>query len=326
MQTEKALVVVTRQIPQVGIRLLEEYFTVRVNTKSRPLTPSELVKFVVGAKGILTLLTDKIDSGVLKSAGKGLKIIANFAVGFDNIDLVAAKKQKVIITNTPNVLTSSVAEHTFALMISVARRIVESDVFARTGKYKGWEPELLLGQELFGKTLGILGLGRIGMRVAEIATSGFGMKVIYYDQGKRHRELDNKIHCEAVTIRKLLTSSDFISLHVPLNRHTRHLIGKTEFVSMKENAILINTSRGPVIDEKALVVALKKKMIWGAGLDVFEFEPDITADLKKLSNIILTPHTASATLEARSAMAELAAKNIIAVLSGDAPLTPVKQK
>lgn len=324
MAKEKPLVVVTRKIPEAGLALFDDRYEVKINPRDAVLSARDLQRLVRGADAILALLTDKIDAGVFEAAGRDLKIVANYAVGFDNIDLAAAKKRKVVVTNTPGVLSEAVAEHAFALMIAAARRIPESDTFTRSGKYQGWAPELLLGRELAGKTLGILGLGRIGTRVAEIGAKGFGMKVIYYDQGKQNRELDRTIGSEAVTIRKILTASDFISLHVPLTRDTHHLLGKTEFESMKRTAVLINTSRGPVVDEKALAAALKNKVIWAAGIDVFEFEPEITPALLKLPNIVMTPHTASATEEARNAMAELAAKNIIAVLSGKAAITPVK--
>ena len=320
----KPVVVVTRKIPDAGLELLKNRFDVKISKVDRVLSAPELKKLVAGASAILALLTDKIDDGLLTAAGKNLKIVANFAVGFDNVDLAAAKKRKVVVTNTPGVLTEAVAEHTIALLISTARRIVESDKFTRAGRYEGWEPELLLGHELAGKTLGILGLGRIGSRVAEIASRGFGMKVIYYDNGNRNRDLDKAIGAEAVSIRKILTAADVVSLHVPLTRETKHLIGRSELSSMKRTAILINTARGPVVDEKALAQALKKKTIWGAGIDVFEFEPQITKELLKLDNVVMTPHTASATIEARNGMAELAAKNIIAVLEGRVPITPIK--
>ena len=320
----KQIVAVTRKIPEAGLKLLEDKFDLRVSNVSRPLSAPELKKFVQGASGVLALLTDKIDGEVLAAAGKQLRIVANFAVGYDNIDLPAAKKKKIVITNTPGVLTGAVAEHAIALMMSVARRVVESDKFTRAGRYEGWEPELLLGPELAGKTLGIMGLGRIGSRVAEIAALGLGMKIIYYDNGNRNRDLEKKLGAVAGTVRRVLTGADVISIHVPLVPATRHLVGKRELESMKSTAILINTSRGPVVDEKALADALKRKIIWGAGLDVFEFEPKITAELLKLDNVVMTPHTASATIEARNAMAILAAKNIIAVLGGRAPLTPVK--
>ncbi len=322
--TKKSLVVVTRKIPEAGLDLLKDKFELRIGPGDRVLKKNELLKMVKGADAVLALLTDRIDGSVLAATGKQLKIVANYAVGFDNIDLKAAASRKVVITNTPGVLTEAVAEHAFALMMAVARRIVESDKFTRAGKYKGWEPELLVGPELQGKTLGILGLGRIGSRVAEIGSLGYKMKVIYFDRGTANRELDKQIGSSAGSIRKILTASDFISLHVPLTKKTRHLIGRSELQTMKKTAILINTSRGPVVDEKALAWALKNKIIFGAGIDVFEFEPDITPELKKLDNIIMTPHTASATQEARDAMAVLAAQNIIAVLEGRAPLNPVK--
>ncbi|OGE78961.1 MAG: hypothetical protein A2751_00645 [Candidatus Doudnabacteria bacterium RIFCSPHIGHO2_01_FULL_46_14] len=321
---DKPLVVVTRKIPEAGLKLLEEKFQVKVYARDGSMKPEELKKFVKGAQAILALLNDKVDESILAAAGLQLKIVANYAVGYDNIDLAAAKKRKIIITNTPGVLTEAVAEHSIALMMAAARRVVESDKFTRAGRYEGWEPELLLGYELQGKTLGIMGLGRIGGRVAEIAAKGFGMKIIYYDNGNSNKEMNTALGAEAVSVRKLLTASDFISIHVPLTAQTKHLIGKREFESMNKNAILVNTSRGPVIDEKALAFALAKKIIAGAGIDVFEFEPKITRELLKLENLVMTPHTASATVEARNAMAELAAKNIIAVLGGRAPLTPVK--
>ena len=320
----RKIIAVTRKIPDAGLELFTDEYEIRLSKQDRVLKEPELKKLVTGADGIIALLTDKIDASILEAAGKQLKIVANFAVGFGNIDLAAAKKKKIVVTNTPGVLTEAVAEHAIALMLAVSRRIVESDKFTRAGRYEGWEPELLLGPELQGKTLGILGLGRIGRRVAEIAALGLGMKVVYYDNGNRNRELDVKIGSEAVTIRKLLTQSDVISIHVPLTKETHHLIGKAELATMKKSAILVNTSRGPVVDEKALSQALQKKVIWGAGIDVFEFEPNITPELLKLENVVMTPHTASATIEARNGMSELAAKNVMAVLEGHAPLSPVK--
>lgn len=324
MPETKPLVIVTRRIPESGLALLRERYNLKINPYDRALRPPELLKLVKGAQAILALLEDRIDDRVLSAAGRQLKIVANYAVGFDNIDLAAARRRRVSITNTPNVLTEAVAEHAFALLLAVARRIAESDRFARAGRYRGWEPELLLGQELKEKVLGIMGLGRIGTRVAEIGSKGYQMKVIYYDQGKANRDIDVRLGAEAATIRKLLTTSDVLSLHVPLTAKTRHLMGKTELASMKKNAILINTSRGPVVDEKALAWALKKQIIWGAGIDVFEFEPKITKALLSLPNIVITPHTASATREAREAMAVLAARNIIAVLEGRSPLSAVR--
>lgn len=324
-QKEKPLVVVTRRIPEAGLEMLTDAdVELKVSEKDKVLSRTELKKFVQGADAILSLLTDKMDGQIMDAAGKQLKVIANYAVGYDNINLDDAKKRKVKVTNTPGVLTEAVAEHAFALLSAIARRVPESDKYVRAGKYKGWEPELLLGPQLEGKTIGIIGLGRIGSRVAEIAARGYKMNVLYFDRGKTNKQLDREIGSESATMRKLLTSSDFISLHVPLTPKTKHLIGARELATMKKNAILINTSRGPVINEKALTAALKKKTIWGAALDVFEKEPKVEAGLKKLDNVVLTPHTASATQEARNAMAVLAAKNILAVLSGQKPGNLVK--
>lgn len=323
VEREKPLIAVTRKIPDAGLSLLSEKFDLKISPHNRVLSSAELKKFVKGAEAILCLLTDKIDGAVLTAAGKQLQVVANYAVGYDNIDLKAAKKHKVVVTNTPGVLTEAVAEHTFALLAAAARRVVESDKFVRAGRYKAWEPELLLGPQLQGKTMGVIGLGRIGTRVAEIAAQGYKMKVQYFNRGKSDRELDQKIGSREVTMRKLLTTADFISLHVPLTPKTKHLIGQLELKTMKRSSILINTSRGPVVNELALAKALKDKIIWGAAIDVFEQEPKITPALKKLQNIVMTPHTASATSEARDAMAVIAAKNIVAVLSGRKPLNPV---
>jgi len=263
-------------------------------------------------------LTDKIDSEVLDAAGKNLKIVANFAVGFDNIDLEAAKKRNIMATNTPQGSTEAVAEHTVALLLASARRIVEADKFTRANKYKGWKPFLFIGEDVREKTLGIIGLGRIGFAVAERALC-FGLKIVYHDV-VRNPEFEAKFGGKFLETPELLKQSDFITLHVPLMASTRHLVGKKELAMMKKSAYLINTSRGPVIDEKALVVALKKKQIAGAAIDVYEFEPKLTPGLNKLENVILTPHIASATIETRKKMSEIAAQNIIETLSGKVPV------
>jgi glyoxylate reductase len=307
----KAKVFVTRKIPQKGLSLLEK-FDLKVSPYDRVLKRKELLREVKGVDALLCLLTDKVDGKVMDAAGPQLKIIANYAVGYNNIDVEAATKRGIMVTNTPGVLTNTVAEHTIGLMCAIAQRIVEADKFTRAGKYKGWEPMLLLGTDLKDKTLGIIGLGRIGTRVAEIAKNGFGMKVIYYDKRR------NKKYRFA-TIKTILKKADFVSLHVPLLPSTRHLIGKKELKMMKQSAYLINTSRGPVIDEKALVKALKKKQIAGAALDVFEKEPKLSRGLAKLDNVVLTPHIASASKETREKMAVMAAENIIIALRGEKP-------
>ena len=310
-------VFVTRKIPEAGLKLLRKKHTVKVYPKDKVISRAELIKGVKWCDALLCLLTDKIDAQVM-DANKKLKIIANYAVGYDNIDAKAAAKRKIPVTNTPGVLTDAVAEHTFALMMSIAKRIPESDKFSRAGKYKGWEPLLLLGSQIRGKTLGIVGLGRIGFAVAEIAVKGMGMKVIYNDI-RKNPQFEKQFKAKYVSKEQLLKTADFISLHVPLLKATYHLIGAKEFKMMKKTAYLINTSRGPVIDEKSLVRALKQKQIAGAAMDVFEFEPKLAPGLAKLDNVVLTPHTATATIETRNAMAELAAKNILAALAGKKP-------
>lgn len=324
MTDKKQKVFITRLIPEKGMNLLKEAgFNVEISDFDGVLSRQILLQKVKGVEAILSLLTDKMDGEVMKAAGPQLKIIANYAVGYDNIDLKAAAQRKIVVTNTPEVLTESVAEHTIALMFAISRRIVESDQFMRDGKYTSWQPMLFLGNDLVGKTLGLIGLGRIGAAVAKRMYDGFEMKIIYYDV-KKNEELEKKYHLEYRDLENLLKGADFVSIHVPLLATTRHLIGEAQLKMMKKTAYLINTSRGPVIDEKALVVALKNGEIKGAALDVYEEEPKMAPGLAELPNTVLTPHTASATEETRSAMSELAAKNIIAVLNGQPPLTPVK--
>ena len=245
-------------------------------------------------------------------------------MGYNNIDLAAAKERGVVITNTPEVLTNTVAEHTFALMMAIACRTVEADKFMRSGKFKNWEPFMLLGADLTGKTLGILGAGRIGARVVHHGARGFDMNVIYYDI-KRNEELEKNYGAKYYAKpEEVLKEADFVSIHVPLLPTTIHLIDANRLKMMKKTAYLVNTSRGPVIDEQALAVALKEKWIAGAALDVFEHEPELAPGLKDLENVIVTPHIASATLETRTKMAELAAQNIVDFLEGREPLNKVK--
>ena len=313
----KPKVFVSREIPKAGLDLLRKKCSVTVSSKSRVLTKKELVSGIKGKDALLCLLTDRIDSSVMK-AGKNLKVIANYAVGFDNIDVPAATKLGIPITNTPGVLTDAVADHACALMMAIARRVVESDKFVRAGKYKSWEPMLMLGGDFKGKTLGILGLGRIGSAVAERMHRGFGVKVLYYDV-RRNPAFEKNVKAKRVSVLQLMKNSDYVSVHVPLLPSTRHLVGAKELKMMKKTAYLINTSRGPVIDESALVSALRRKQVAGAALDVFENEPKTSPGLSKLDNAILTPHTASATVTARDAMAVIAARNVLAALSGKRP-------
>lgn len=324
-----AKIFVTRPIPEAGINTLKEKgYEVVVSAYDRVLTKEELITALRGQNydAVLCLLTDKIDGEVLDTAGKQVKIFANYAVGFDNIDLKAAEERGMMITNTPGVLTNTVAEHTFALMLAVAHRIAEADRFTRAGKYEGWAPMLLLGNDVSGKTIGIVGLGRIGSRVAHHAVKGFDAKVIYHDI-KRNEDFEKEFGAVyKEKLEDLLKEADFVSIHVPLLDATRHLINAERLKVMKPTAYLINTSRGPIVDEAALVGALKNKTIRGAAIDVFENEPKLAPGLAGLENVIITPHIASGTEETRSAMAELAAQNIIAALEGKEPPNLVKKK
>ena len=312
-------VFITRPIPGSAEEMLKNAgFEVVVNSEDKILTKDELKKAIVGFDAILSLLTDHIDGEVMEAAGIQLKVIANYAVGFDNIDIEAAKQRGIFVTNTPGVLTEAVAEHTFALLVAAARRIVEADKFTREGKYKQWEPFGFIGPQVWGKTIGIIGLGRIGSWVGQIAFNGFRMKILYFDV-KQNPEFEMENQATFGQINDILTQADFVTLHVPLLPETHHLMNTDRLKLMKKTAILVNTSRGPVVDEKALVEALKNGAIAAAALDVFENEPNLADGLASLPNVILTPHIASATKEAREAMSKTAAENIIAVLSSQKP-------
>jgi len=312
---------ITRKIPDAGINLLKEKgYEVDVSSKDGVLTKGELVSALSSKSydAVLPLLTDTIDADIF-DATPNAKVFASYSVGYNHIDIEEAKKRNIIITNTPGVLTDTVAEYTFALIMAIAKRIAEADKFARAGKYEGWAPELFLGTDLKGKTLGILGAGRIGSRVAHHAKFGFDMNVIYYDV-KRNEIIENEVGAKYFsTPEEVLKEADIVSVHVPLLDSTKHLINKERLEIMKSSAYLINTSRGPVVDEVALVDALKNKTIKGAAIDVFEFEPKIADGLAERPNVIITPHIASATEETRSKMSQMAAENIIAVLEGSEP-------
>ncbi len=310
-----AKIFITRKLPEEGLKLLEKH-EIEIYEGDAPPTKEEIIEGLKGKDALICLLTDKIDADVMDSS-PNLKIIANYAVGFDNIDLKEATKRGIIVTNTPGVLTETVADLTWALIMAIARRIVEGDKFMRQGKFKGWAPLLLLGSDLYGKTLGIIGAGRIGTAVAKRA-SGFNMKILYYSR-KRNEKMEKEYNAKFVDLETLLKESDFVSLHVPLTRETYHLIGKEELKLMKPTAYLINTARGKCIDEEALVEALKKGWIKGAALDVFENEPEVHPELKKLENVVLTPHIGSASYETRAKMAEIVAKNVLAALKGELP-------
>ncbi len=321
---ESKKIFISRKIAEKGIKMLSRYesFDIDMNNEDRVLSKQELMDRARGANAIISLLTDKIDTEVMDAVGDQLKIIANYAVGFDNIDIDEAKKRNIFVSNTPEVMTQAVAEHAMALMTTCARRIVEGDEFMRQGKYKQWEPDLLLGPEIAGKTLGIIGIGRIGMALANIAYHGYGMKVLYCDPST-NEEVERNLQADRVSLKTLLERSDFISIHVPLLPSTHHMIGQPELKLMKKSAILVNTARGAVIDEKALYEALKEKQIFAAGIDVYEYEPNPVEGLCDLQNVVLSPHIASATQEARESMSECVAENVISVMHGTKPKTPV---
>jgi glyoxylate reductase len=318
---------ITRAIPDAGIKKLKEKgYDLYINPYDRALSKEELIEVLKREPyvAVLCMLNDAIDAEGFDAAGKQCKIFANYAVGFDNIDLKAAQEHGIIITHTPGILTNTVAEHTFALMLAITHRIVEGDRFMRAGQFEGPAPMLFLGNDLSGKVVGIVGLGRIGSRVAHHASKGFDAQIIYYNV-KRNEEFEREFNAEYKgKIEDLLKEADYVSIHVPLLDSTRHLINAERLRLMKPTAYLVNTSRGAVIDEVALVDALKNKVIKGAALDVFENEPALTPGLADLDNVILTPHIGSATEETREAMSRLASENIIAALEGRMPPNVVK--
>ncbi|PIW37023.1 MAG: D-glycerate dehydrogenase [Candidatus Kerfeldbacteria bacterium CG15_BIG_FIL_POST_REV_8_21_14_020_45_12] len=323
----KSKVFITRPIPEEGIALLKKRANVTLRRADSVISRRDLLKGVGKVEGLLSILTDKIDGAVMDAA-PNLKVIANYAVGFDNIDVEAATQRGIVVTNTPGVMDEAVAEHALALILAVSRRVVEADHFTRAEKYKAWMPMGFIGPSLRGKTMGIIGMGRIGSTLAQMVHDGLGMNIVYTDF-QINKQLEKELGAKKVTMNELLKRADVISVHVPLLPSTTHLIDTAEFKKMKKTAILINTSRGPVVSEKALTRALKSKAILGAGIDVFECEPSIDCDpsdqleLKVLDNVVLTPHIASATNEARIAMSTLAATAILDALSNKKPKTIV---
>jgi glyoxylate reductase len=310
-------VFVTRKIPDAGLAVLRDRFDVSVWPHERAPTPPELVDNARDKDALVTLLTEKVDAALLAAAPK-VRIVANVAVGFDNFDVPAATQAGVILTNTPGVLDDTTADLAFALLLTTARRLVEGDKLTRSGRWGGWGIMQLLGHDVHHAKLGIVGFGRIGRGVAKRA-SGFSMDVSYYDAVRAAPEVERELSVRYVPFDQLLSESDFISLHVPLMPATRHLMDAATFAKMKRSAILINTSRGPVIDEQALVAALRDGTIAAAGLDVYEHEPKIAPGLSDLENVVLLPHIGSASIATRSKMAEIAARNVVAFFAGAAP-------
>jgi len=292
-------------------------FRLRFNRKDRPLSKEEILRGVREADGMISMLSDTIDREIIDAAPH-LRIIANYAVGYNNIDLNAARERGIFVTNTPGVLTETTADLTWALMLTVARRITEAEQFARSGKWTGWAPTQLLGSDLFGKTLGLIGMGRIGQAVARRA-AGFDMRVIYTCRHRLPIKEEKRLRSSFLPLPELLKQSDFVSLHLPLTEESRHLIDRNALRLMKPTAFLINTARGPIVDEKALIEALRRKKIAGAGLDVFENEPSIPPELRDRKEVVLLPHIGSASLETRIRMGRIVLENITAVFAGKRP-------
>lgn len=315
----KPKVYITRQIAQKALDMIAQVTEMKVWSEELPPPREVLLAEAQNVDGMLTLLTDKIDATLIEAAPK-LKVISNLAVGYDNIDVPEATRHGIVVGNTPEVLNETTADFAFALLMAAARRVAEANAFTRKGRWKTWEPMVMLGQDIHHATLGIVGLGRIGMEIAKRA-KGFNMKVLYYDAIRRSEEEERQLGIEHVPeLSTLLSQSDFISLHTPLTPQTHHFIGAAQFAIMKPTAILVNTSRGPVVDQKALYEALKSRQIFAAAIDVTEVEPIPLDDpLLTLDNIIICPHIASASVITRTNMATMAAENLITGLSGQIP-------
>jgi glyoxylate reductase len=313
-------VLVTRKIPDAGLQLLED-FDVTVLSESPP-ERGELLEAVRGAAGILSTVTEKVDAELMDAAGDDLEVIANMAVGYDNIDVEAATERGVVVTNTPEVLNETTADTAFMLLLAAARRLGEAERLLRSGGWEAWGPMQLTGPDVWGKKLGIVGFGRIGQALARRAR-GFDMDLAYHDQ-YRNEEAERELAARYLDLDELLQGSDFVSVHTPLTPETTHLIGPEELEKMKPEAVLVNSSRGLVVDEAALADALATGRIFAAGLDVYEEEPEVHSKLLKLDNVVLAPHIGSASIETRDKMAALAAENLAAVLRGEDPKTPIK--
>lgn len=310
-------VLITRKIFQEALDLLEGRVDYEIGVRQGDLPKRTLLEKVADKQGILSLLVDTIDRDVIDAAPE-LKIIANCAVGYDNIDIDHARKKGVLVTNTPGVLTDTTADLTWALILAVARRIPQADVFTRAKKYKGWELDLYLGMEVTGKRLGIIGMGRIGKAVA-LRAQAFRMDVVYNDPHRLAEEEEAQYRASLLSLEDLLHTSDIVTIHTSLTPETTHLISEERLKRMKKNAVLVNVARGPIVDESALAEALEKKNIWAAGLDVYEREPEIEERLLSLENVVLLPHIGSATFETRIRMAVMAAENLLQGLSGNPP-------
>ena len=319
---EAARIVVTRRIPEPALELLHSAGDVWLSPHDRPMTTAELHAAVAGADAVVTLLHDRVDDAFLDAAGPGLRVVANVAVGYDNIDVPACARRGVVATNTPGVLVDATADIAMALILISTRRLGEAERMVREGGTWSWNMFFMLGTGLQGKTLGIVGLGQIGAATARRARA-FGMRIAYAGRRRADAAVEKELGAEMLELDELLATADVVSIHTPLSDATRHLIDARRLALMKPTAYLVNTSRGPVVDEAALAAALRDGTIAGAGLDVFEREPEIDPGLRGLENVVLIPHLGSATIETRTAMGVLAAENAVAVLRGDPPPTPI---
>jgi glyoxylate reductase len=312
-------ILVAREIPEAGMELLKEFDAAVLSEEPPPR--EDLLGAAEGMEGVLCTLTEQIDAEFFEVAGKSLKVVANMAVGYDNVDVEAAREHGVVVTNTPGVLDETTADTAFMLLLAAARRLGEAERLVRNGRWKAWSPKMLLGPDVWGKKLGIIGMGRIGQAVGRRAR-GFSMEILYHNRSA-NPEAEEELGARKVELDELLEESDFISIHTPLTEETYHLIGERELEMMKPRAVLVNTARGPVVDEGALAEALAGGIIFAAGLDVYEREPEVHPGLLELENAVLAPHIGSATYETRDKMARMAAENLVAVLEDRQPPNPV---
>ena len=322
--TDKPRIVVTRRIPDEALELVGEASEMWLSPHDRPLTEGELHEAIAGADAVVTMLHDRVDAPFLDAAGERLRCVANVAVGYDNIDVEAARERNVIVTNTPGVLTDATADLAMALILMTTRRLGEGERLVRTGEPWAWDMFFLLGTGLQGKTLGVIGLGAIGQATARRARA-FGMEIVYHGRHQAADEVEAELGgARRLELDELLATADVVSIHTPLTPETHHMIDARRLELMRSDAYLVNTARGPIVDESALVRALGDRQIAGAGLDVFEREPEVDPGLLELENVVVVPHLGSATIETRTAMAMLAAENAIAVVRGETPPTPVR--
>lgn len=306
-------ILITRRIPQEALNLLKPHFDIDYYNKPTAIPRKLLLSKIKDKEGLLCILTEKVDRQLLQAAPR-LKAVSTYSVGFDHVDIQACNEKRVVVTNTPGILTETTADFTWALLLACGRRLVEGDRFMRRGRYRGWDPLMLLGTDVHGKTLGVLGFGRIGQAVARRAM-GFGMKVLYYDTQRIFPEVERQFGAQYCELPELLRQSDYVTVHVVLDASTHHMIDEKAFALMKRSAYLVNAARGPIVDEKALVNALRSGRIRGAALDVYEFEPKMAPGLARLSNVVLAPHLASASLETRTKMGIMAAEGLLDVLA-----------